>query len=442
MSATLRHEIVIVGGGAAGLAARQRLRESGQDGVLLEARNRLGGRIWTEHPPGWPLAVELGAEFIHGRPPELKGLGMAADPRQTEAWTTVGGGLRRAGEFAGGADRVFERMHERPRAAPDVSFATFLAERCSDLPEAARNGALAYIEGYEAADAARISVRSLIREQEAEEDGGGWPRRPRSGYGTMVEELAGDGATGIRLGAAVERIAWRPGSVVIEARGARVEARCAILTLPLALLQAGAVQFDPPLEAKRAAIGGLVTGGALRITLRLRVPIWRELRDSEGAAMDALGFLFGHAEASGHFPTWWASEGGGAAQITGWAAGRHAWALAGWPMERLRERGLNDLAERLGIEPERLRNNLVEGHSHDWQTDPHACGAYSYAAVGGAGAFAALAEPLAGTLFFAGEATDSSGHHATVQGGLRSGRRAAEEALAAVVKLSLSPRLP
>ena len=431
-----RFECVIVGGGAAGLAAHQHLRHAGHEAALLEARDRLGGRIWTEHPSGWPMAVELGAEFIHGAAPELDALGRAEEERETEAWTTIGGRLRRAGEFAGGADRVFERMRALPLHGGDQSFAAFLAKACGDLPESARNGALAYVEGYEAADPARISVRSLVREQQAEENGGRWPQRPRAGYDALLNTLsAGAGAT-IYLGTQVRRIEWHGGGVRITADhaqgGMEMQARCAIITLPLALLQRGAVAFDPPLGAKSGALQGLVAGGAVRMTLRLREAIWRGMRDSDGETMETLGFLFGHAEASGHFPTWWARETGGAAQITGWAAGRHAWALKGWPEERLQEVATEDLGERLGIPLAKLRMAVIEGHSHDWQADPLAAGAYCYAAVGGADAFRSLAEPLAGTLFFAGEATDASGHHATVQGALRSGLRAAEKAISAL----------
>ncbi|MGH9393687.1 MAG: flavin monoamine oxidase family protein, partial [Terriglobales bacterium] len=287
----------------------------------------------------------------------------------------------------------------------------------------------AYIEGYEAADPDRISVQSLLREQAAAGDGG-WPRRPRAGYDALVLQLAGGAQDAAHCNAAVHRLRWRPGEVVAECQDLQVRARAAIIALPLSLLQQGRPSFDPPIAEKRAALDQLVMGGALRMTLRLREPVWRGWPDDAGNRMDNLGFLFGPNDESGHFPTWWASEGGGAAQITGWAAGRHAWALAGWPFERQRQRALADLAARLRLAPERLERALIEAHSSDWQADPLALGAYSYAAAGGADAFGELARPLASTLFFAGEHTDATGRHATVQGALGSGRRAAEEALA------------
>ncbi|HUX67881.1 MAG TPA: NAD(P)/FAD-dependent oxidoreductase [Terriglobales bacterium] len=431
-------EVVVVGGGVAGLAALQTLRGAGCEAVLLEARARLGGRLWTRQPEGWPVAVELGAEFIHGAPPELRGLA-AAEEGAGQDWSWAGGELRPAREFGNGAWELLGRMGAIRAPAPDRSFADFLAE-CDQARAAARAAALGYIEGFEAADPARISVYSLNREREAEAEGekeGPWPRRPRGGYGPWVETLGAEGR--VSLETEVGTIAWRPGAVTITARRGGEEeqwqARRAILTLPLSLLQrslgeAPAVRFEPGLEAKRAALEALVMGGALRVTLRLREAFWEGLRDAEGRRLEGLRFLFGRSEATGHFATWWTMP--GAAQITGWAAGRHAWALAGRAPELLRERALMDLGERLGVAAGAIEPLLLEAHLHDWQADEWALGAYSYAAVGGADAFGALAAPLEQTLYFAGEATDNTGQHATVQGALRSGRRAAGEALAGI----------
>jgi monoamine oxidase len=86
----------------------------------------------------------------------------------------------------------------------------------------------------------------------------------------------------------------------------------------------------------------------------------------------------------------------------------------------------------LGVAPDRLAREFVDAHEHDWAADPYARGAYSYALVGGAGAGVRFAEPVADTLFFAGEHTAEGGHSATVHGALASGRRAAERVRAAL----------
>lgn len=430
-------EVAVIGAGAAGLAAFQHLRTAGCDAVLIEARDRIGGRIFTESVAGWPLPVELGAEFIHGAPPEL--LPWAApEPDSQRSWAVRDGQLLPAPEFAGGADAVFERLHRIDPAAPDQSFAGFLDHQ-SDLPAEACQGALAFIEGFEAADPRRISVRALQREFAEEEEWAG-PRRPRGGYGAWLNALAPAG--GITLGAVVQRVHWGRGGVEIEAlrhgHPHRWHVRRAILTLPLSLLQssletAAPVAFEPPLEAKRAALNLLAMGGARRVTLRFGEPVWARCRDDAGTLMNDLGFLFANGFAEGRIPVWWVAPGSSAsaAQITGWLGARRAWALAGLSPARIGDIALDSLSTLLRLHRGELENALLGVHTHDWEADPFALGAYSYAVAGGADAFAALAAPLEAALFFAGEATDNSGANATVQGALRSGYRAAAEVLAA-----------
>lgn len=410
--------VIVVGAGAAGLAAFQKLRQAGCDALLLEARERMGGRIWTIKPHGWPAPVELGAEFVHGGAVEWETEAAAGG----QDWSLVDGELVPVGEFGGGANVVFERL-EAARG-PDQSFAEFLNDHCQDLPEAARAGALAFIEGYEAADAARISVASLQREFAAEGEWGE-PRRPRGGYGQLLERLHADGE--IQLASPVRRIAWGPGSVVVTTPAQEIAARAAIITLPLGILQRNDVMFVPRLTSKRAALAALAMGDAVRAVVRLESRIWKGIRGAHGGSLAELRFLFG---GSGAFPTWWTHP--HAAQITAWAGGPHAAALAGLTPKEIAARALDSLADLLRVSRRFLDRNLVEVHTHDWQADPWSRGAYSYACVGGAGAHAELARPLLQTLFFAGEATESTGHHATVAGAVASGQRAAAEVLGAI----------
>src|SRR6185312_478150 len=116
-------ENVILGGGAAGLAALDTLQAAGRSAILLEARHRLGGRVHTLHPEGWPLPVEVGAEFIHGAVPEWRGqTGPGDDRGATHAWNFDSDGLHLAGEFAGGSDAVFERLQAQAATEADSSF--------------------------------------------------------------------------------------------------------------------------------------------------------------------------------------------------------------------------------------------------------------------------------------------------------------------------------
>ena len=115
--------------------------------------------------------------------------------------------------------------------------------------------------------------------------------------------------------------------------------------------------------------------------------------------------------------------------ITGWATFKCAEELSGRSENFVMEKALETLARLLNIDKQEIEGLLESGYWHDWQTDPFSFGAYSYVKVGGGRAQRELAMPMENTLFFAGEATDFSGHHGTVHGAIASGRRAAEEIL-------------
>jgi monoamine oxidase len=114
----------------------------------------------------------------------------------------------------------------------------------------------------------------------------------------------------------------------------------------------------------------------------------------------------------------------------GWAAGKCARPLIGKSTDQLEQEALRSLAPLMDETPDRLKQRLRGFYSHDWQSDPYSLGAYSYAEVGGSDASKKLAEPIDRTLFFAGEATEYTGHSSTVHGAIRSGRRAADQVLA------------
>jgi monoamine oxidase len=302
----------------------------------------------------------------------------------------------------------------------DVSFATFLARR--RMRARTRTFARLMVQGFDAADPARVSARSIVEEWGSGTSMGASQPRPAGGYGPLLEGLAaealGDGAR-LRFEAVVREIRWRRGTVEIEGDflGKRFveRARQAIVTLPLGVLQAGAVRFRPALRDKRAALGQLASGPVIKAALRFERPIWEQR--SPGTA-------FFHAPRSA-FPTFWTPLPARVPLLIAWAGGPKAERLARLPEKNLIEQALRGVRALFG-RVAALDAALV----HDWRRDPFARGAYSYMLVGGEGAREQLAEPMADTLFFAGEATDTE-EAGTVAGGLRSGSRAARRILEA-----------
>jgi monoamine oxidase len=430
-----RADVLIVGAGAAGLAAARDLGAAGLEAVVLEARDRIGGRIRTHRDSLLPVPVELGAEFIHGRPPEIweivENAGLAAADVTGQAWVRDAGDLRPRGND-GALDRIFDAMERA--GPPERTFAQFIRSAPFDPGEKA--WAAAYVEGFNAARAERIGVQSLVEDARASDAiGGDHLFRLWSGYDALPRCLraAAPGAV-LRLNTVATALRWSRGEVEVEARtgsgqpAGPFRARCALVTAPLGVLQAppgepGAIRFrpEPPnLEAARR----LEMGQAVRMVLRFRQRFW-ERRGGLGE----MGFLHSLDE---WMPSWWTALPLRAPVLTGWAGGPAAERYGARGEQFAAEQATGALARVLGAPRQEIEAELEAWFWHDWQADPYSRGAYSYAPPGGSEARRALARPAEDTLFFAGEATDVEGHSAMVHGAIATGRRAAAEILAAL----------
>jgi monoamine oxidase len=421
-------DVVIVGAGVAGLAAADRLAADGVNITVLEARDRIGGRVLTVRPPGVVTPIELGAEFVHGRVPETLAVADEAALLLTAIdghhWQTRPG----AREPADGAWASLERVLGQLDGArtPDRTFEDFLAAAHIDPDDAA--AARQYVRGFDAADPARVGERWLALTEDASvRDDADHQYRVVDGYDRVPQWLARrlDAGT-LRLSSPVDRIAWRHGHVAVRvAGGLTIKARSAVIAVPLAILAADdGIAFDPPLGPdKRAAIDGIATGSVVRLVVRFREPFW------EGMGMDRLGFLH---TADPTVPIWWTSYPLRTPLLVGWVGGPSATTLAASDGETIADLALEGLATQLDVERRWLDALEVEHWYHDWEHDPYARGAYSYGLVDGLDAPRALGAPIDRTLFFAGEATDPDGRSGTVHAAIASGLRAADEVLASL----------
>jgi monoamine oxidase len=425
-------DVLVIGAGLAGLAAARRMADAGRRVIVLEARDRIGGRVHTVHESGWPAPVEAGAEFVHGQSAELghllRGAGVKTDAVAERHYRAAGGRIEKI-DFDAVWDPVVERLNHLPAGA-DPPFTEFLRDRCPDLSPADREAATGYVEGFNAADARRLSTRWLKETEAAVGEESGPPARPRGGYGQLADWLRGQldpKLVEVRLNARVRVVRWRPGHVGITLAGppdVEVSAPAAVVTLPLAVLRRppgspGAVTFDPDPPGKRDAWAALAVGSVVKVAVRFREPFWED-------ATPRLGFL--HTP-GGPLQVWWAGGRTAPTVLTGWAGGPTADALAGLDPRAILDRAIGHLAD---VFPDR-RGSLIDlvddWRVFDWQTDPLAGGAYSYVPVGGLDAVRRYAQPVERTLFFAGEATDER-YAGTTAGALASGVRAADQVLA------------
>jgi hypothetical protein len=435
---SVQYDMLVIGAGVAGLNAGRLLAQAGRRVAILEARSRIGGRIWTRQVSlegsARPVPGELGAEFVHGLPPEswslIKGAALSTYEVNGSSLWFDGSRLEAAGNQQGGAVQVLEEMTQWARRQPpgsDISFADYLKRRAVD-PLTAR-AASNYVEGFNAADQNRISVAALAKQQAAE-DAIGADRifRVEAGYAAVPEFLAGQFITAggeLILDAPVKRIVWRRGAVAIEAGGSEgsrlYQADRALISVPLGVLQAGLIEFLPrPVDVLTHA-NRLSAGAVMRMLLVFKRKFW-----SEG-----LSFLFAPTESP---PTWWTPMPHQAPMLTGWAGGPRAAALLRLVTKEgdagaLLDQCLAALSKIFALSLSDIRESLVSWHFHDWQGDEFARGAYSYVPAGALDAPEKISRPVEDTLYFAGEHVDTTGHWGTVHAALATGASAARQVL-------------
>ncbi|HEY1283104.1 MAG TPA: NAD(P)/FAD-dependent oxidoreductase [Steroidobacteraceae bacterium] len=429
-------DVIVIGAGAAGLAAAARLAEGGCTVRVLEARDRVGGRIHTRYEPGLAAPVELGAEFVHGFAPVnvawlARGGASPIEVPDTH-WRLENGSLNNRDSYFHHVHEVISRNAERVTHEMSVDYllnSLLQDELTADEREYARMMA----EGFDAADTTRASAKAIVDEWTGEMMTNAPQSRPDKGYEPLLQALLGaipaDKAR-VQLQTVVREVRWSRGSVEVtaESLGHLIElrARRAVITLPLGVLQesagTGVVRFTPALEMKAGALRGLISGPVIKLSLRFRSAFWEQL--DNGRYRDGTFF---HARQC-RIPVVWSAVPRRAPLLQAWVGGPRAKSLASASRAELVRQGLDTIEALFGKHVD-AQSELDAAYVHDWQGDPFARGAYSYVAVGGGGAREELAAPVDGTLFFAGEATDAE-EPATVTGALQSGERAAREMLA------------
>jgi monoamine oxidase len=405
-------DVAVIGAGAAGIAAARRLREAGTVSmVVLEARERVGGRVHTIAPAGLPL--DRGAEWLHSAdrnplPPIAQHLGFSVH-RRPPGWTMR---LRRSGETIEAeeewiATREAQSRARRKAAAEPVdrSLATLLSPggRWNTLLDATStwgNGA----------ELERVSVKDYVR---YEDSGTNW--RLAEGYGRLFQTLA-EGLP-VAHESAVSRVDHRGDAIRLETARGTVTASRVIVTVPTSIIADEIIRFDPPLPDKLAAAAGLPLGVDDKLFISLKGPLpgvehhtylvgsttSRETMSYQVRPLDrpAIYCFFG-----GRFAA--ALEREGQAAMFSFAA--------------------DELARLLGND---VRKRMAPLASTAWLQDPWARGSYSFALPGHADDRAVLAAPVDDRLFFAGEAC-SANFFSTAHGAWMSGITAAEAALASL----------
>jgi monoamine oxidase len=426
----MKWDAIILGAGAAGLAAAKILSDAGCTVLIIEARQRIGGRILTLTDSKFNLPIELGAEFIHGHPLSTWNLvhqagltafdlpfahkqlrrGHLVDLDTEDELSGVMGGLAHLGRR-------------------DESFAEYLRRHRGGSAQA-REFAASFVEGFDAADPEIISAKSIAAEQQGVGDVENETQfRLLGGYKSLVDYLHGSldpKRVGLQLGTPITEIKWRKSRVELRsAHLQRFAAKRALITLPLSIAKnPGAVRFIPEISQWRKYASQLAFGTVVKAVLRFREPFWEDDKNLRDA-------VFLH-DWEAKFPTWWTARPLRIPILTAWAGGPRAQALAGLSRDQTLHAAIGSLSKLVHRSPRELNALMDQFLYCDWSADPYARGAYSYVAVGGSSARSHLSRPIASTLYFAGEAVDISGQASTVAGALSSAHRAAKQILASI----------
>ena len=400
-------DIAIVGAGAAGLAAAGEVAASGRSGVLLEARDRLGGRGHTVQTPVGP--IDLGCEWLHSADQNplverFQALGLSID-KTPPPWANIADSPVFTREEHAAFGRAFQALEARLEAAasgPDRPAADLMAPDCPWNP--LLNAFSAF---YNGAEFSEVSLHDYAAYDDTETN---W--RVTEGYGTGLTRLAP--SLPIRLGCPVSVIRHDGPRIVLETPLGAISARAVIICVPTAILTSGALRFVPDLPDQLEAASGLPLGLADKVFLRLDRP---EIFPAETQ-------LYGDprrtATGAHHLRPL------GRPIIEVFLGGAHARTLEGQGPGAATAFALDELAAIYG---EAIRREMHPLAETAWAADPFAGGSYSHALPGRAGERARLAAPVDQRLFFAGEACSPhafSTAHGAWQTGQAAGRTAVE----------------
>jgi monoamine oxidase len=416
--------ILIIGAGATGLMAAGQLSANKKNVTILEANNRIGGRIYTLYEDSFIKPVEAGAEFIHGNLHLTKQILNEAKIPLTKIEGKMirvkNGKWEEQNNFITGWDELMKRMQQLKK---DMTLADFLKKYFSDEKNASlRKSVRGFAEGFDLADISTASVFALRNEWAHEE---GKQHRVEGGYQKLVDHLLNlcitNGCT-VHTSTVVKEIYWKKNEVkVVTANNKSFEENKVIITVPLGVLQAelnyeASITFTPSVYDFFQAAKLIGYGSVIKILLQFSEVLWNK----------KAGFILGDENIS----TWWTQAPDAYPLLTGWLSGSKAKTFPNTDTQSLLEESLHSLSSIFKMERHTLKEKLTGWKIFDWSKEPFALGAYSFDKLETATARKVLNLPIQETIFFAGEALYEGNAPGTVEAALVSGREVAGKVMA------------
>jgi monoamine oxidase len=410
-------DILIIGAGAAGLMAMNKLVQAGYKVCLLEAAETAGGRIATDTTI-FNEPVETGAEFIHGKAPVtielLKQASLSYTPVEGKMITVRDGVWFNEDDDENGFDPIIEKLNGLKE---DRSIRNFLDENFPEKEYDELRTAVTHLaEGFDLADINKASVLALRKEwAQLEEE----QCRIPGGYKQLINHLlkgCSQNGSVIHYSSPVHTVEQHDGHIVAHTKEKQFTADKIIVTVSAGVLQSGAITFVPALKEHSSAIQQLGFGSVIKILFRFKDAFWlNEHAD--------IGFLLSDEA----IPTWWTQLPNSPPLLTGWLGGPKAAQLSKTGTTNIFEKAISSLSNIFHIDIDFLRSQLSGHKIVCWDNNPNTKGGYSYNTLQSDTAKRILQQPVNNSIYFAGEAIHTGESQATVEAALASGQFVAEK---------------
>ncbi|MES3036265.1 MAG: NAD(P)/FAD-dependent oxidoreductase [Bdellovibrionota bacterium] len=433
------YDVIVIGAGPSGLACARELLDKKLKVLILEARDRIGGRVHTIRDSGIHLPLELGAEFIHGAPKStldrMESLGLPfidvidnhlfLNKRKLESQDT----------FWDKMEKVTAKLN--PNRKKDRSVKEFTESLGKSIDSKTKKLFTAFVEGFHSANIEIMGEKALAEAEQTKDEGLNKAQmfRVPSGYDQFLNGFLSSSVghrESLRLNTIAKKIQWKKNEVKVtaestsESRSFVFKSKKLVVTVPIGVLNAppstkGAIAWDPIPKGLPAILSSVHMGHVQRIVFRFRSRFWEKLSD------EPISFLHGGPEL--HFPTWWTQAPIRTPVLMAWQGGPKAMELSTAGESAIVKMALESLSVLTTMPKSFIADQLVSWHTHNWSLDPFSLGAYSYVGVDGVPKSHQLSRPFMDTIYFAGEATSTSGSRGTVNGAVDSGIRVAHKIL-------------